>query len=100
MGRLGYLALYNLAYIFDDALMVTIAVATLNRQRLSEGGGRWLKNAIVQLGYSAEGKGIVFVAEQRDTATDNALYFSDRGMVVDDTVLDRLSWAPILPIRQ
>src|SRR6478736_5505114 len=65
-----------------------------------EGGGRWLKNAIVQLGYSAEGKGIVFVAEQRDTATDNAIYFSDRGMVVDDAVLDRLNWAPILPIRQ
>lgn len=65
-----------------------------------EGGGRWLKNAIVQLGYNAEGRGIVFVAEQRDTATDNALYFSDRGMVVEDSVLDRLIWAPILPIRQ
>ena len=65
-----------------------------------EGGGRWLKGAIVQLGYSPEGRGIVFVAEQRDTAPDNALYFSDRGMIVEDSVLDRLIWAPILPIRQ
>jgi len=65
-----------------------------------EGGGRWLKNAIVQLGYNAEGRGIVFVAEQRDTASDNALYFSDRGMIIEDALLDSLIWAPILPIRQ
>jgi glutaredoxin len=41
----GYLALYNLAYVFDDGLMVTIAVATLGRQKLQERGGRWLKLA-------------------------------------------------------
>ncbi len=39
----GYLGLYNAAYIFDDALMVMIAVATLGRHKLEEREGRWLK---------------------------------------------------------
>ncbi|MCA1957595.1 MAG: NrdH-redoxin [Nitrospira sp.] len=41
----GYLGLYNLAYIFDDGLMVTIAVITLSRRKLQERAGRWLKLA-------------------------------------------------------
>jgi hypothetical protein len=63
-----------------------------------DGGGRWLKNALVQLGYNEQGQGIIFVAEQREAEETNALYFSDRGMMVDDTMLERLIWAPILPI--
>ncbi len=43
MGYYGYLGLYNLAYILDDGLMVTIAVATLSRRKLSYDAGRWLK---------------------------------------------------------
>jgi glutaredoxin len=39
----GYLGLYNLAYVFDDSLMVTIAVITLSRKKLQERTGRWLK---------------------------------------------------------
>lgn len=39
----GYLSLYNLAYVFDDGLMVAIAVATLSRTKLQERTGRWLK---------------------------------------------------------
>ena len=39
----AYLGLYNLAYIADDALMVTLAVITLGRRRLEEREGRWLK---------------------------------------------------------
>ncbi|WP_226661538.1 glutaredoxin domain-containing protein [Microbulbifer aggregans] len=39
----GYLGLYILAYIADDALMVTIAVMALGSRKLSEGTGRWLK---------------------------------------------------------
>jgi glutaredoxin len=39
----GYLGLYNLAYIFDDSLMVMIAVVTLGRRKLQERTGRWLK---------------------------------------------------------
>jgi glutaredoxin len=41
----GYLGLYNLAYIFDDSVMVTIAVITLGRRKLQERAGRWLKLA-------------------------------------------------------
>lgn len=63
-----------------------------------DGGGRWLKNAIVQLGYNESGQGIIFVAEQRENSEANALYFSDRGLVVDDRMLERLVWAPILPV--
>ena len=38
-----YLILYNIAYIFDDAVMVGIVVFTLNKQKLDEHQGRWLK---------------------------------------------------------
>jgi glutaredoxin len=54
----GYLGLYNLAYIFDDAIMVTIAVATLSRRKLQERAGRWLKLAS---GTVMVGLGIVLV---------------------------------------
>lgn len=62
-----------------------------------ESGGRWLKNAIVELGYNERGQGIIFVAQWREDGNENALHFSQRGMVVDDRMLARLSWAPILP---
>ncbi len=39
----GYLGLYNVAYIFDDTLMVVVAVITLGRHKLEEREGRWLK---------------------------------------------------------
>lgn len=42
---LGYIALYNVAYIFDDGLMVALAVATLARWKVQERHGRWLKLA-------------------------------------------------------
>lgn len=45
LARYGYLALYNLAYVADDTLMVAIVAVTLSRRKLSEGGGRWLKLA-------------------------------------------------------
>jgi glutaredoxin len=41
--ELSYLGLYNLAYMFDDGVMVGIAVATLGRHKLQEREGRWLK---------------------------------------------------------
>jgi hypothetical protein len=72
---------------------------TLPRTLELEGGGRWLEHAIVQLGYNAEGRGIVFIAERRDEEDANALFFSDQGLSVDDTVLEQLVWAPILPVR-
>jgi glutaredoxin len=39
----GYLLLYVAAYMFDDALMVAIALVTLSRTKLQERGGRALK---------------------------------------------------------
>ncbi|TAJ07973.1 MAG: NrdH-redoxin [Nitrospirae bacterium] len=51
----GYLALYNVAYVLDDSLMVAIAVFTLSRSKLQEKAGRWLKLAsgLVMLGLGA-----------------------------------------------
>ncbi|MFZ1747290.1 MAG: glutaredoxin domain-containing protein [Nitrospirales bacterium] len=48
----GYLGLYNLAYIADDAAMVTIAVVTLSHRKLQAREGRWLKliSGLVMLG--------------------------------------------------
>lgn len=39
----AYLGLYNLAYILDDSLMVTIAVITLSHTKLQDRAGSWLK---------------------------------------------------------
>ena len=39
----AHLALYNVAYVLDDALMLAIAVATLSRRKLQERSGRSLK---------------------------------------------------------
>lgn len=38
-----YLALYNIAYVFDDSVMIIIAVITLGKRKLQEKEGRWLK---------------------------------------------------------
>ena len=48
----GFLGLYNLAYIADDAVMVTLAVVTLSHHKLQEREGRWLKllGGIVMMG--------------------------------------------------
>ena len=42
-GEYGYLLLYNIAYMFDDGLMVALVVLTLRQQKLQERAGRWLK---------------------------------------------------------
>ncbi|CAG7857681.1 hypothetical protein MCAMS1_02600 [biofilm metagenome] len=39
----GYLLLYNLAYMFDDLIILTIGIVTLSQKRLQENEGRWLK---------------------------------------------------------
>lgn len=64
-----------------------------------EGGGKWVKNAIIQLGYNDNGQAIAFVGEWREDGEENALYFSDRGLLVADETLDKLVWAPILPVK-
>lgn len=64
-----------------------------------EGGGKWVKNAIIQLGYNENGQAIAFVGEWREDGEENALHFSDRGLLVSDDMLERLVWAPILPTK-
>ena len=73
---------------------------TLPEDIAFDGGGRWLKNAIVQLGYNGEGQGIIFVGEQHEGEEQNILKFSDRGRMVDEDLLSRLKWAPILPVSK
>ena len=48
----GYLVLYILGDIADDALMVILAVSALSSRKLSEQGGRCLKqlSGVVMLG--------------------------------------------------
>ena len=48
----GYLLLYNLAYMFDDFIVLGIGVVTLSQQRLQEKAGRRLKliSGLVMLG--------------------------------------------------
>ena len=64
-----------------------------------ESGASWLKNAIVQLGYNEKGEGIIFVGERHENEETNVLKFSDKGMVIGDDILSRLTWAPILPVK-
>jgi len=51
----GYLGLYNIAYMLDDSLMLTIAIVTLGRRKIQEKEGRWLKliSGVVMLGLGA-----------------------------------------------
>jgi hypothetical protein len=63
-----------------------------------ESGGRWPQNAIVQLGYDGTGRGILFVAEDREAESRNILFFATTGQRIEDSLLDRLVWAPILPV--
>jgi glutaredoxin len=43
MSYYGYLLLYNVAYMFDDVIILAIGVITLSQRRLQEKEGRWLK---------------------------------------------------------
>jgi len=43
MSYYGYLLLYNLAYMFDDVIILAIGIITLSQRRLQEKEGRWLK---------------------------------------------------------
>ena len=54
-AHLAYLGLYILGYIADDTLMVTLAVLALNKGKLSEHAGRWLKlvSGLVMLALGA-----------------------------------------------
>jgi len=51
----GYLLLYNLAYMFDDMIILAIGIITLSQRRLQEKEGRWLKliSGLVMVGIGA-----------------------------------------------
>jgi hypothetical protein len=58
----AYLALYNVVYMLDDAVMLAVAVVTLSQHKLQERGGRVLK-LISGLVMTALGVALVFVPE-------------------------------------
>ena len=54
----GYLGLYIIAYMLDDAILLTIVVVTLSHRRLQEKEGRWLK---LLSGLAILGLGLVMI---------------------------------------
>lgn len=59
-------------------------------------GGRWVENAMVQLGYTNAAEPILFIAQRRSPLLSNDLWFSDKGVKVPladlDDLLEPLSW--------
>lgn len=68
----------------------------LLQEKTFEGGGRWLVNAIVQLGYTRLAEPILFIAQRRSPLSSNDLFFSDKGVKVEldalDTMIEPLAW--------
>ena len=58
--------------------------------------GRWLENAIVQLGYNRQGDPILFIAQRRNPLVSNDLWFSDKGVKIEldevDDMVEALAW--------
>ncbi len=58
--------------------------------------GRWVENAIVQLGYSRKAEPILFIAQRRSPTEHNDLWFSDRGVRITPeqvrSLLEPLAW--------
>jgi len=62
----------------------------LTRQFAFGDKGRWIENAIVQLGYTRKGEPILFIAQRRNPLTSNELWFSDKGVKVEPSELEEL----------
>lgn len=58
--------------------------------------GRWIKNAIVQLGYTRNADPILFIAQRRNPLTSNELWFSDKGVKLEferlESLIEPLAW--------
>jgi hypothetical protein len=58
--------------------------------------GRWLKNAIVQLGYTKAAEPILFIAQRRHPLVANDLFFTDKGvkMTLEEIkdLIEPLAW--------
>ncbi len=50
--------------------------------------GKWINNAIVQLGYTRKAEPILFIAQRRTPLTSNELWFSDKGVKLEDEDVD------------
>lgn len=59
-------------------------------------GGKWLVNAIVQLGYTRKAEPILFIAQRRSPLSSNDLFFSDKGVKIElddiDQKIEPLAW--------
>ena len=68
----------------------------LTREHSFGDEGKWLKNAIVQLGYTRSGEPILFIAQRRNPLVSNDLHFSDRGvkMTLEEVadLIEPLAW--------
>ncbi|MCB9568610.1 MAG: hypothetical protein H6710_15565 [Myxococcales bacterium] len=68
----------------------------LTREYSFPKGGRWLKNAIVQLGYTRSAEPILFIAQRRSPLVSNDLWFSDKGVKIslDEArdLIEPLAW--------
>ncbi|EDM77173.1 hypothetical protein PPSIR1_30861 [Plesiocystis pacifica SIR-1] len=63
----------------------------LLKEMTFDGGGRWLVNAIVQLGYTRKAEPILFIAQRRNPLASNDLFFSDKGVKVElDGLMERI----------
>ncbi len=58
--------------------------------------GKWIENAIVQLGYTRQADPIIFIAQRRSPLTNNELWFSDKGVKITleqaGEMLEPLAW--------
>lgn len=58
--------------------------------------GKWLVNAIVQLGYTKAAEPILFIAQRRATLEQNDLWFSEKGVKIEldelDDMIEPLAW--------
>jgi hypothetical protein len=52
--------------------------------------GKWIVDAIVQLGYTSDAEPILFIAQRRDSLAENDLWFSEQGTKVTLDELDGL----------
>ena len=68
----------------------------LRREMTFDGGGRWLVNAVVQLGYTRKAEPILFIAQRRSPLLSNDLFFSDKGVKVElegiEERIEPLAW--------
>jgi hypothetical protein len=80
----AYLVLYNIAYMFDDSIMVIVAVVTLGKRRLEESGGRWLKlvsgSVILAIGLL-----MLFKPEWLGQANPNTLVDSPGAQITEES---------------